>query len=183
LKRRCYIWADKFWQLIIVRPQRMWRRIFRILGIFIFLLAARHSFAQVVDHAFGFDMRYDDQDAEVLDYRYGNSKLPVQAPESAVLDGKPLVSANGNGPMLRGEFLYVKWRNKGTGQLFEDNVDLRHRLPTDITGYRVQFIIKGPQLYVYLISPQLRPPDFPANGPKMYHYKKTTVIYPDQPKQ
>jgi hypothetical protein len=136
----------------------------------------------VVDHAFGFDMRYDDQDAEVLDYRYGKSELPVHAPQAAVAAGKTFTFEGVHGPMLRGDFLYVKWRNRVTGQVHEDTVDLRQRLPADIADHRIHFIIKGPQLYVYLISPEPRPPSMPASGPRMYRHLKSTLIYPDQPK-
>jgi hypothetical protein len=65
----------------------------------------------------------------------------------------------------------------------EETVDLRYRLPRDITDHRVYFIVRGPQLYVYLISPERRPPDMPGNGPRVYSHLKTTTIYPDQPKQ
>jgi len=84
--------------------------------------------------------------------------------------------------MLRGDFLYVKWRIKSTGQVYEDTVDLRRRLPADITDHRIHFIVKGPQLYVYLITPERRPPDMPPNGPRPYQYLKTITIYPDQAK-
>lgn len=84
--------------------------------------------------------------------------------------------------MLRGEFLYVKWRLKSTGQVYEDNVDLRQRLPDDIKDHRVHFIIHGAQLYIYLITPERRTKDEPAIGPEMYRYRKTILIYPDQSK-
>src|SRR6185436_889082 len=75
----------------------------------VFLSWAGIAGAEVVDHAFGFDMRYDDQTSEVLDYRYGDSKSPVSATREAVRDGKVFLSANVNGPMSRGDLLYVKW--------------------------------------------------------------------------
>jgi len=147
------------------------------------LAACAASPPGVVDHAFGFDMRGDGQDAEVLDYRYGESKLPVHAPESAVMEGKTLWYESVQGPMLRGDFLYVKWRNRSTGQVYEDTVDLRKRLPANVTDQKVYFMIKGPQLYVYLISlREQRPPDMPPNGPRVYRSLKTITIYPDQPK-
>lgn len=134
----------------------------------------------VVDHAFGFDMRYDNQDAEVLDYRYGKSKLPVYAPEDAVRAGKTFGWNSVQGPMLRGDFLYVKWRNKVTGQVYEDNVDLRGRLPNDITDKKVYFMIRGAQLFVYLISlREERPSNVSAEGPRIYRSFKTIRIYPD----
>lgn len=148
-----------------------------------FALNAFAADPAVVDHAFSFNTRYDDQDAEVLDYRYGMSKLPVKAPEQAVREGKPLLSTNVHGPMLRGDLLYVKWRNKSSGQIYEDTVDLRQRLPANIIDHRIHFIIKGAQLYVYLISMKERhPPDIPSTGPEMYDHLKVIEIYPDQPK-
>ena len=152
-----------------------------ILGLALLTLAGCATNPGVVDQAFSFDVRYDDQDAEVLDYRYGDSKLPVRAPAAAVMEGKPLYQTNVHGPMLRGDFLYVKWRNKVTGQVYEDTVDLRRRLPLNITDDRIHFMIKGPQLYVYLISPKPRPPDMPARGPRMYRDLESTLIYPDKP--
>jgi hypothetical protein len=153
------------------------RRLFAIAAV---LLAwATLAGAEVVDHAFGFDMRYDDQNAEVLDYRYGESKSPVSAPPGAVRDGSVFMSANVNGPMLRGDFLYVKWRDKATREVGEDRVDLRRRLPADLAGQRIHFIIRGARLLVYVISPQPRPPDAPATGPELYRHRMATLIYPE----
>ncbi len=140
------------------------------------------SGSRVVNHSFGFDTRNAIPPVEVLDYRYGDSKLPVRAPEWLVKEGKTFGFDGVSGPMLVGDFLYVKWRVKDTGQIYEDTVDLRHRLPYFIKDHTVYFDIKGPQLYVYLISPELRPPNMPPNGPSMYHYRKVITIYPDQPK-
>ena len=86
--------------------------------------------------------------------------------------------------MLRGDFLYVKWRIKSTGMVYEDTVDLRNRLPADIKDHRVTFIIRGPHLYVYLIPPEgrKRAKGKPPNGPRMYEDLDTVTIYPDQPK-
>ena len=154
-----------------------------VCAVMAFAPVAQVVAAELVDHAFGFDMWYDGQDAEVLDYRYGESKLPVRAPEAAVREGKPLMSTYVSGPMRRGESLYVKWRNKNTGEIYEDTVDLRERLPEEIAGHKIHFMIKGAQLYVYLISlRERRVPEAPAEGPRMYRSFKTLIIYPDQPK-
>ena len=137
--------------------------------------------AEVVDHAFSFDMRYDGQDAEVLDYRYGASKLPVRAPEAAVSEGKPLYQTNVHGPMLRGDSLYVKWRDKASGKVYEDTVDLRHRLPANMTDKRIHFMTRGSQLYVYLISSVPKSANSVTGGPRMYRDLETALIYPDRP--
>ncbi|HJV80754.1 hypothetical protein [Noviherbaspirillum sp.] len=150
--------------------------------VLVCLLAACAFNRDVVFHSFAFNVSLDDQDAEVLDYRYGDSRLPVRAPEEAVKEGKTFGGNGVTGPMLRGDFLYVKWRNKRTGSIFEDTVDLRHRLPQNIEKHIVYFMIRGPQLYIYLVSPDPRPPGTPAIGPSMYRSKKVTQLYPDERK-
>ena len=160
-------------------PNQIWMR-WLVALIAIVALAACASSPAVVDHSFSFDTLKDDQDAEVIDYRYGDSKLPVHAPEWAVKEGKTFTFNSVSGPMLRGDFLYVKWRIKSTSEVYEDNVDLRHRLPADIMGHRVHFIVRGPQLYVYLVTPEKRSPDEAPNGPRMYSYRKAITIYPDR---
>lgn len=140
---------------------------------------ARATPPRVVDHAFSFDSRYDEQDADVLDYRYGSSQLPVRPSREAVAQGKVFVSANVHGPMARGDSLYVKWRDRNSGRVFEDTVDLDRRLPADIEGHRIHFVIKGAQLYVYLISPAERRYRDPMYGPEIYRHRASTRIYPD----
>lgn len=162
-----------------------------------FALAACAVGPRVVDHSFGFDTRDTIPRVEVLDYRYGDSKLPVP-PDWAIKEGRPFYFENVTGPMLVGDRLYVKWRIKDTGQVYEETVDLRHRLPTDIKDHRVYFDIKGSQLYVYLISPEkLNPNPCPSRdelrrlgnsddpGDRIfstYCYRKIMGIYPDQSK-
>jgi len=105
--------------------------------------------------------------------------------------GEDFPYENTSGPMLRGDFLYVKWRVKNRmkpseyiGQ-FEDKVDLRTRLPADITNFGIHFVVKDAQLYVYLIPP---PGVWPAGALRstapatMSAYLKQHQIYPDQPK-
>lgn len=136
------------------------------------------------NHSFGFDVADDSPDVRVLDYRYGNSKLPVAPRPADVQKGEVEQATGVFGPMLRGEFLYVKWRIKSTGQVYEDNVDLRQRLPRNITDHKVYFTIKGPQLYVWLIAPEKKPADWPIQMPEnAYSYRKTYQLYPDQPGQ
>jgi hypothetical protein len=44
-------------------------------------------------------------------------------------------------------------------------------------------MIKGPQLYVYLIPPESkkRPPGAPPVGPRMYRDLDVKTIYPEEP--
>jgi hypothetical protein len=165
--------------------ESLFRTSLRWLTIVIFgcLLAACTAFGgpEVVDHEFEFNMFLDNQDAVVLDYRYGNSKQPGAInPDSMRNQGKAHQQELIHGRMLRGDFLYVKWRIKSTGEVYEDTVDLRHRLPKDITDHTITFLIRGPQLYVYLVTPERRAPDMSPNGPKEFSYLKVITLYPDQ---
>lgn len=153
-----------------------------LLTALVTLFPACASAPLLVDHAFGFDLRHDGQRAEVLDYRYGDSQLPVQAPAAAVAAGKTFAFAGVHGPMRRGETLYVKWRDLASGQVHADTVDLRTRLPADLRDHTLYFLIRGAQLVVYLVSPRAEPraATSPADGPGLYRERNVVQIYPDR---
>lgn len=154
----------------------------------------------LTNHSFSFDARWDSPDVEVLDYQYGNSKQPgARPPEYSRREGKVRQYVGITGDMLRGDFLYVKWRIKKTGEVYEDTVDLKSRLPADIMSHLIHFVIQDTRLYVYLISPERLNPN-PCPSPdelrrlrkseapydkvfSMYCYRKITTLYPDQTKQ
>ena len=76
------------------------------------VLGACAAGPQVVDHAFGFNAVSDSPDIEILDYRYGDSKLPSAGnPENLRRAGRSIQATGIHGPMARGESLYVKWRH------------------------------------------------------------------------
>lgn len=102
-------------------------------------------------HTFSFDAQTESPDAIVLDYHYGNSTTHGAAKYASL----PSNVGKIKGTKLEGDMLYIKWRLKSTNATYEDLVDLHKRLPTDITGYKVHAVIKGAQLYVYLISPNI----------------------------
>lgn len=144
-------------------------------------------------HSFSFDVRQDMPDIEVLDYQYSNSRhngiraTPERVPTQGTGEGFWGEGIYGN--LLRGDFLYVKWRVKKHGTLlpeyigtYEDRVDLRSRLPADITGLTIHFVIRGSQLYVYLIWPGLKDASVPEGPIKMFRLRKQVQIYPDQAK-
>ncbi len=107
-----------------------------------------------------------------------------------------LADRNTSGMMPRGEYLYVKWRVKATGEVYEDKVDLTHRLPADMTNYGLHFAIFGSQLYVYLFPPEkfydvLKNVSMTVGSPPGRERGKTLLdipyaqehqIYPDQKK-
>lgn len=140
-------------------------------------------------HSFSFDTHHDSPDAEVLDYEYGSTRqFGTHANKELVEMGEHFAYGGTTGRMPRGDFLSVKWRIKNQMRpseyigYYEDKVDLRKRLPADITGLRIHFVIKGSQLYVYLISPELKNASEPAGPVREYLSQKQIQIYPDQVK-
>lgn len=109
----------------------------------------------LTNHTFEFDARWDSPGIEVLNYRYGNTKQPGATPPEYMLKiGKTPQQIGISGDMLRGDDLYVKWRIKSSGEVYEDTVNLKDRLPNNITKHSIRFIVHGSQLYVYLITPE-----------------------------
>lgn len=153
-------------------------RLGAVCALLSFMVACGNS--RLAYHTFQFDARLDSPDAEILDYRYGQSKQPGARPPEWALQAGKVPQANATiGEMLRPDELFVKWRVKSSGEIFQDTVDLRKRLPSDITNQTIYFVVKGPQLYVFLISKELRPPNEAPTGPRMYHHAKVRTVYPD----
>lgn len=108
----------------------------------------------MIRHTFAFDTIHDSPDIEVLDYQYGSSRqFATFADKERIALGQVFPANHISGYMPRGEFLYVKWRIKSTDQVFEDRVDLNSRLPEELEGLELRFVIHGPQLYVFLTWP------------------------------
>jgi len=134
-------------------------------------------------HSFDFGASGENQDIEVLNYQYGDSKMPETRPPDYPLQQGHIGQAAGiSGEMPVADYLYVKWRVLSTGKEYEDRVDLRSRLPWNMKDKIVHFDIKGAQLYVYLIEGNA-PKDFHAekepNCPSsLYKDFKCTVLYP-----
>ena len=158
-----------------------------MIGLMMTALTPAADAAERQYYAFEFDLKYDNQHAVILDYWYGNSKSDswVNLPAEYVKMGKTASTESVTQMMPPGGLLYVKWRDTETQKVYEDNVDLRHRLPKNIEDHRICLMINGPQLYVYLISPEgkNRPESEPQNGPDKYSDLKNVTIYPDQTKR
>lgn len=130
----------------------------------------------IVSHRFTFDVR-DNPGIEVLDYRYGNSRQPgAHASDQDKATNSVRQSVSINGDMLVGDHLYVKWKIKDLGLVYEDTVDLKKLLPRDISQHGIYFIIKKDRLFVYLITPEKRPAEEKANGPRQTDYLKTITL-------
>lgn len=115
-------------------------------------------------HTFSFNAvtdakNYGHPDIEVLNYEYGssgftNTRLIKADWEILAQQNIDFFRMGGvTSTMPRGDYLYVKWRVKATGEVYEDKVDLTLRLPTNMTNYGLHFAIFGSQLYVYLFPP------------------------------
>lgn len=141
-------------------------------------------------HSFSFDTRIDSPEIEVLDYQYGGSGIAgTYAHKGRVSRGETFRSAGVYALQPRGEFLYVKWRLKSNGQVFEDRVDLSKRLPTDMEKLELHFVIRGSQLYVFINYPwdgqtwenePLKNKYVPVQGGiKRFHGSKQVQVYPD----
>ena len=135
------------------------------------MLGSNVSAETLVRHSFEFGTIRDSPNAVVLDYQYGSSKqFGMRANPEMVQLGRTFGQWRIHGGMPRGEFLFVKWRLLPSGEEYEDHVELRQRLPADITDHRIHFVVRGSQLYLYVISPEhvRRPAGSPPGPIKMY---------------
>ncbi|MFZ6864805.1 hypothetical protein ACO0K7_19455 [Undibacterium sp. Ji67W] len=150
-----------------------------LLATLIFSLFGCVSGTRIISHSFGFDFLKDSPDSELLDYRYGTSRvtgtfLSVYGRETGRIEQRNYVG----GSIVVGDFLYVKWRNKKTGEIYEDTADLKDKLPHDMEHKIVTFLIKESQLYVYVVTQELHSKGEPDNGPDVYKHFKVVTIYP-----
>lgn len=142
-------------------------------------------------HSFSFNADSESPDVEVLNYQYGEKSeyeaegaVGLRPPAYRLEKGDVLTATGVSGNLPRGDYLYVKWRVKETGQIYEDKVDLTKRLPKDITNTELHFVVRGSQLYVYLVPPEpAKPKDNPFSDSKTkaatwnsLAYKKSLTI-------
>lgn len=130
-----------------------------------------------VQHAFSFNVLDENPQVEIIDWQYGGSKNYGAHPLPGHTETKRI---NVIGELAYPKSLYVKWRNIAKNSIHEDTVNLESRLPKNIVGHRIHFSIRDDQLYVYLITPELRPPDWPIYPPAYSKIYKSYQIYPDQ---
>lgn len=136
--------------------------------------------AKLVNHSFGFDGWKDgwQKSAQLLEYSYGDEDVSVRrkAPEGDFLGYQSDVT----GPMPVGEFLSVRWRMKATGDVVEQRVDLRGKLPANMAGHTVTFVIDERQLYVFVVTPQEIPRGAERGAVKTWRgkYNLAYEVYP-----
>jgi hypothetical protein len=131
---------------------------------------------RMANHAFWFDGFSDKwaNQVDLLEYSYGDQYRMVRdkvKPQQERVPPASLVS----GTIPIGDFLYVKWRIKATGEVCEDRVDLRLLLPRDMNNTELTFVIDNKQLYIYLVTD--KPRDHREPQPLKTFLAKYTVTY------
>ena len=123
-----------------------------------FVMAACATGPRLVNHGFNFDGWNDGwaKKVDLLAFSYGDQYRETRGVSK---DGKGLgYQSSIFGPMPVGEFLYVKWRFIDSGEIIEKRVELKDRLPADMTSKELTFVIDGRDLYVFVVMPQRQDP-------------------------
>lgn len=97
-------------------------------------------------------------DTEVMDYHFSFGRNTSDGSTRKERAQVAMTTTDEIGPLPRGQGLYVRWKVKSTGKVYEDAVNLEPLLPStdqnDRTyipeGFTISFKVKGPKLYVYL---------------------------------
>jgi hypothetical protein len=145
-----------------------------LVASFIVGCAGSYASAGLVDHGFAFDTRLDSPGVTVLNYSYSARS----APEWALKGGRSPQFDNATLAMPVGDKLYVEWRINDTSEVLERTVDLRNRLPRDMTNHKIYFVIKQRELFVYVISPEKKPLNWPTYEPPGWTHRKVYMVYP-----
>jgi hypothetical protein len=116
-------------------------------------------------HSFEFDAVFEMNDIEIIDFRYGNGPaFPARTRCRPVSerDNKCLQGTSANLLTEIGETLWVKWKVKSSGLVYEDTIEIKKLLPKSIKGMTIFFVIRDKQLSLYLNTMQPRPLDWPV---------------------
>lgn len=143
---------------------------------------------QFAFHGLSYNQAVDMPGVDILDCLYGDGLGAHTQKEVDAGQARRGENCGTAGTMPIGDFLYVKWRDKATGKVYEDKVDLRKRLPSpkEMYGTDIYFLIDENQLYVYLVPHtewgtklNHRPDGKPANGPDGWDHLDVKTLYPD----
>jgi hypothetical protein len=151
--------------------------ILAILLLVIMITGCASTGGKIADHFFEFNIKTDSpKNIEILEYKYGNSK--ILANSNIAKEGQPIYASHAYGKMLVGDFIYVKWRYKPTGEIIEKTVNIGPMLPEDMNGKGLYMVINEMQLVVYLIYKEKRIDKYPENGPSIYWGNRVETIFP-----
>ena len=132
------------------------------------VLIACSAVSNIVDnrtlHSINFDPYKDSTGIELLYYRYGSAnEFGLRTTPGQAASGKPVPGTGMTGELPVGADFYAKWRVVSTGQIIEDTVNLKSRLPLYMHKQEIRPIIEGSQLYIYLISYDTMRPYFTSD--------------------
>ena len=132
---------------------------FRWLALVLLLaaLAACGGISQILSnrafHSLDFRPGTESVDIDLMGYRYGSAnQFGLRTPQADLDQEKNSAGAAITGQLPVGHDFYAKWRDKTTGRIYEDTVDLKSRLPLSMHKQEIHPIIEGSKLYIYLIS-------------------------------
>lgn len=173
---------------LLHKPLRWVKLLVLTLGLVVALSGCATG-PRVVLHSFSFNGQNDGwaESIDLLAYSYGDQyrmvRNDVANPRSPVFKGMSALppASNVSGFIPVGDLLQVKWRIKATGEVLEDRVDLRGRLPADMSNHGVTFVIDGRQLYVFVITPTPITVNLPKPPKKTWLSRHTLAyeIYPN----
>lgn len=104
-------------------------------------------------HSLDFRPGIESPSIDLLAFRYGSSNhFGFRTPLTDIAQGKTSAGAAITGDLPVGDDFYAKWRDKKTGQIYEDTVDLKSRLPYSMHNQELHPIIEDSQLFIYVIS-------------------------------
>lgn len=164
-----------------INPSSVFQKIVLAGAILFFLvLSACAATGGRVFHSFAFDAQRDSPDVEVLGYKIWGSAGTIDRSRDVAIDGPGRVSQYSaiGGVLPRPEYLYFKWRIKSSGEIFEVTVDLKERLPSNISGSRIFIWIDSTRLNIFLITQKLRPADWPVYKVLERNPHQAYLIYP-----
>ena len=150
-----------------------------IFALAITSLAGCVTTAPKVLHSYSFALFADGQNIELLDYRFGlESDLALRAAQWQVDEGRVPNQSGVSGYMKVVDRVYVKWKRKPEGTIYEKTVIFGEQLPKDMTRHRIHFGFKNRELVVYLVTPQLLAKGEIPIEPNFYESYKAIELFP-----
>ena len=132
---------------------------------------------------FGFGGHDECKGVEVLNYQYGSVRTTgLHADAGYLATGHIPQGESSFGMFPIGDRLYVKWKDLADNKVYEEDIDLKGRLPTDMNQKILHFSIKGPQLFINVIDglekKNLHGPNAPDCPVEQFSMFKCATIYP-----
>jgi hypothetical protein len=132
-------------------------------------------------HGFSYDAVFEMENVEIVDLRYGSG--PSFPPRTRCVpvreDGAKCIQRMAATLLPEvAETLWVKWKLKSSGEVFEDTISLTKWHPYISDGMNIFFVIREKQLSLYLDTRQPRPAGWPRYPNVRQDYFKVYQLYP-----